>query len=149
MKGLKIVTSVLTFMVLGVVSGLTGFWLAQENHEETTQLTQVTQVTSATQESQETQEIQETQETQEINPWANWEEPTTVKFEGEDILINNGNGVASQIKWVIADNEPKLVQVTGQETNMIQWAVQFEDGDFGFLVWNRCANTWQLTKGVN
>jgi hypothetical protein len=143
MKALKIITGILVFIVLGIGAGFTGFWLAQSNHNEITQETQVTQ------ETQETQETQVTQGTQEVDPWENWQEPTTVKFEGEDILINNGQGVASQIKWVIVDDEPELVQVTGKETNMIQWTVQFEDGEFGLLVWDRCAGTWQLTKGVN
>lgn len=140
MKVLKTIACVLVFIVLGIGSGFTGFWLAQGNHEE---------ITQETQETQEKQETQETQETQEIDPWENWQEPTTVKFEGEDILINNGQGVASQIKWVIIDDEPNLVQVTGNETNMLQWMVQFEGGEFGWLVWDRGANAWQLTKGVN
>ena len=141
MKAIKTIACILGFIVLGIGAGFTGFWFAQTSHEET-------------KETQVVQETQETQETQEVDPWVNWQEPTTVLLNGERILINNGQGMASQIRWVIVDENSQTLEVGGQVTSMHQWKVQFEDGEFGHLVFDEnpagAENTgWTLTKGVN
>lgn len=147
MKTLKIIACVLGFIVLGIGSGFAGFWFAQGNHEEI-------QDTQPSVEVAQEKEVEQTQETQEVDPWANWQQPTTVKFEGEDILINNGQSIPTQLKWMVVDENGTLLEVGGQVTSMIQWTVQFEDGEFGHLVWDQnpagAGNTgWTLTKGVN